>query len=139
MVVTRFMAGKFYDKYGARRNLNVGLLLMATGALITGTADTVFQFLLSSVVFGIAASICSPALFAWTADLANPVYKGRGMSTMFIALELGIVSGTFMTQMIYNNKPENFIYLFMATALLCVLGIVYLFLTRKIKTTISAD
>lgn len=136
MVITRFLSGKFYDRFGARRNLNVGLGLMLIGAIITGTSTTVEQFLFSSVIFGIASSICSPALFAWTADLANPVFKGRGMSTMFIALELGIVSGTFMTQMVYDNNPDNFFNLFVATAGLCVVGIAYLFFTRRIKRDI---
>lgn len=133
MVVTRFLAGKFYDRYGARRNLSIGLTLMAIGTIITGTSTTVTQFLISSVVFGVAASICSPALFAWTADLANPKYKGRGMSTMFIALELGIVAGTFSSQMIYNNDPTNFIYLFIWAAALCAGGIIYLAFTRRSK------
>ncbi len=139
MIVTRFMSGKFYDKYGARRNLNVGLTLMMIGAIITGTSTTVEQFLFSSIVFGIASSICSPALFAWTADLANPIYKGRGMSTMFIALEIGIVSGTFMTQRLYDNNPANFIILFSATAGLCVLGVIYLSLTRRNKIATNSQ
>ncbi len=116
-----------------RRNLNVGLTLLILGAIVTGTSDTVTQFLLSSIIFGIGASICSPALFAWTADLANPAYKGRGMSTMFIALELGIASGTFLTQQVYNNNPANFFRLFITLAAVCAVGIAYLFLTRRVK------
>lgn len=136
-VITRFVAGKFYDKYGARRNLNVGLLLLIVGALLTGTSTTVAQFLFSGVVFGVAAGICSPALFAWTADLSNPIFKGRGMSTMFIALELGIAGGNFVTQQIYDNKPENFLKLFIAIAILCVIGMAYLFLTKRIRAKVS--
>lgn len=134
MIVTRFLSGKFYDKFGPRKNLNVGLVLLITAALITGTSDTIAQFLFSSIVFGIAASICSPALFAWTADLANPIFKGRGMSTMFIALELGIASGTFLTQKIYNNNPDNFLQLFGTMAGICALGVVYLFLTKRFSS-----
>ena len=139
MVVTRFVAGKYYDKYGARRNLYVGLSLMILGLLVTATSLTVAQFLLSSVIFGIAASICSPAIFAWTADLADPTYKGRGMSTMFIALELGIASGALLTQLVYNNDYANFFNLFAITALFCLVGILYLYLTRRIKPAISSE
>lgn len=137
MVVTRFLSGKFYDKFGPRKNLNVGLFLLIVAAFITGTSTTISQFLLSSVVFGVAASICSPALFAWTADLANPLFKGRGMSTMFIALELGIASGTFLTQQVYNNNPANFFALFSVMAGICALGIVYLFLTKRFSSNSS--
>ena len=136
-VITRFVAGKFYDKYGAQRNLNLGLTLLIVGALLTGTSTTVSQFLLSGIVFGVAGGICSPALFAWTADLSNPVFKGRGMATMFIALELGIAAGNYGTQKIYNNNPANFLNLFLAMSVLCVIGIVYLFFARRIKQTNS--
>lgn len=137
MVVTRFMSGKFYDKFGARRNLYFGLSLMIIGVLVTGTSTTVEQFLFSSILFGIAASICSPALFAWTADLSNPIFKGRGMSTMFIALELGIASGAYLTQIVYNNNYDNFFKLFFVTSVLCALGIVYLVLTKGRKREVS--
>ncbi|MDG1915817.1 MAG: MFS transporter [Crocinitomix sp.] len=136
-VITRFVAGKYYDKYGAHRNLNIGLFLLIVGALLTGTSTTVTQFLLSGIVFGIAGGICSPALFAWTADLANPIFKGRGMSTMFIALELGIAAGNYGTQKIYNNNPDNFLNLFIVMAVLCLVGIVYLFFARRIKRSNS--
>jgi MFS family permease len=137
MIVTRILSGRFYDLFGARRNLYLGLSLMILGGLVTGTSTTVFQFLLSSIIFGIAASICSPALFAWTADLAKPEFKGRGMSTMFIALEVGIASGTFLTQMVYQNDPDLIIMVFIVMAFLCFLGILYLYLTRHVKTSLS--
>lgn len=136
-VITRFVAGKFYDKYGARRNLYLGLTLLIVGALLTGSSTTVTQFLLSGIVFGVAAGICSPALFAWTADLSNPIFKGRGMSTMFIALELGIAAGNYMTQLIYDNKPKNFLTLYITVSGLCVLGMIYLVLTKRIKKQVS--
>ncbi|MFT5819997.1 MAG: MFS family permease [Crocinitomix sp.] len=132
-VITRFVSGKFYDKFGAHRNLNIGLVLLIIGALLTGTSTTVTQFLMSGIVFGIAAGITSPALFAWTADLANPAFKGRGMSTMFIALELGIAAGNFGTQQIYNNDPANFLNLFLTLSLICLVGIVYLFFARRMQ------
>lgn len=136
-VVTRFMAGKFYDRFGARKNLYVGLGLMILAAILTGTSTTVNQFMFSGVIYGISAGICSPAIFAWTADLANPIFKGRGMSTMFIALELGLASGAYLTQLLYNNNYDNIFALFTGAAVVCGLGILYLFLTKKRKSQVS--
>lgn len=129
VIVTRFIAGKFYDQFGPRRNLYVGLSLMIIAAIVTGTSTFVSQFLFSGILYGIAAGICSPVLFAWTADLANPAFKGRGMSTMFVALELGILSGAYTTQLVYNNDPSRFIDLFLVLAGLSAVGILYLILT----------
>jgi len=136
-VVTRFTAGKLYDRFGARRNLNVGLGLMILATFLTGTAQSVEQFMFSGVIYGIAAGICSPALFAWTADLANPIFKGRGMSTMFIALELGLASGAYLTQVLYNNDPGHIFALFIGAMVICGVGILYLLGTKERKRQVS--
>ena len=131
VVVTRFVAGKFVDLWGARKNLYISLSVLVVGCLITGSATTPSHFLLSSLVYGFGAAIGSPAIMAWTADIANPIFKGRGLGTMFIALELGFLSGNFIGQQIYQNDPNNFFKAFSAGAFLAALGVCYLFLTRK--------
>ena len=131
VVITRFLAGKFYDRFGARRNLYIGLSLIMVGAFLTGTAESVTQLMLSGIVYGIAAGICAPALLAWTADLADPLFKGRGMATMFIALELGIMTGAISTQLVYNNDYSKFFDLFMVMIGACAFGILFLIITGR--------
>ncbi|OIQ36490.1 MAG: hypothetical protein BM555_02580 [Crocinitomix sp. MedPE-SWsnd] len=133
VVFTRFIAGRFVDLWGARRNLYVSLSVLVIGCLVTGSAQSESHFLLSSLVYGFGAAIGSPAIMAWTADIANPVFKGRGMGTMFIALELGFLSGNFFGQMIYDNNPNNFFNAFLFAAVLGALGVIYLILTKKKK------
>ena len=89
--------------------------------------------MLGASLYGIGGGMMTPAIFAWTADLANPAFKGRGIGTMFIALELGIAIGGFITQKIYDNNPENFKLTYLFGVILCVIGLVYLWLTRKRK------
>ena len=133
VVLTRFVAGRFVDFWGARRNLYVSLSVLVIGCFVTGSAQSETHFLLSSLVYGFGAAIGSPAIMAWTADIANPVFKGRGMGTMFIALELGFLSGNFFGQLIYGNNPENFFNAFSFAAILAALGVLYLILTKKKK------
>ena len=133
VVLTRFIAGRFVDLWGARRNLYVSLSVLVIGCFVTGTATTETHFLLSSLVYGFGAAIGSPAIMAWTADIANPIFKGRGMGTMFIALELGFLSGNFFGQMIYDNNPDNFLKAFSFVAILAFVGLIYLILTNKKK------
>ncbi|MEX1001185.1 MAG: MFS transporter [Crocinitomicaceae bacterium] len=131
VVVTRFVAGKFVDKVGARKNLMVSLSILLIAALITGSAKSEVHFLLSSLVFGLGSAIGSPAVMAWTADLSNPKYKGRGMATMFIALELGFLFGNFMAQLIYDNNYDHFFKAFSFAAAMALAGILYLIWSRK--------
>lgn len=130
-VITRFLAGRFTDKYGARKNIFVGLSIMLFATLLTAFSLDMYQFYLSSILFGIGGGILSPSIFTWTADLSNPIFKGRGMSTMFIALELGFVAGTGLSQLIYRNNPSNFTEVFLMNSILCVLGVFYLIFTKR--------
>jgi MFS family permease len=131
VVVTRFVAGRFVDLWGARKNLYVSLSVLIIGCVVTGTATTPEHFLGSSLIYGFGAAIGSPAIMAWTADLSNPIYKGRGMATMFIALEVGFLCGNFLAQLIYDNDPNKFLDAFIAGACLSALGVIYLIFTRR--------
>jgi len=131
---TRFLAGKAADKYGYRNNLIVGLSIEIISGLLCAYASTPFEFLLAASLYGIGGGMMTPAIFAWTADLANPVFKGRGIGTMFIALEVGIATGGFVTQKIYDNNPENFKLTYLFGVLMCVIGLIYLWFTRNKKT-----
>ncbi|MFT4600900.1 MAG: MFS family permease [Arenicella sp.] len=125
-IVTRLVAGKTTDKFGARNNLLLCCLLLIFASYLTGTAETEFQFNIGAIIYGIGSGMGSPALFTWAADLANPLYKGRGMGTLFIALELGILFGNFLGQQLYNNNPANFDLAFMTGGGLCVLAFIFL-------------
>jgi len=130
---TRFLAGKAADKYGYRNNILVGLSIEIISGLICAYATTPFEFLLGASLFGIGGGMMTPAIFAWTADLANPVFKGRGIGTMFIALELGIALGGLLTQKIYDNNVANFKFAYLFGVLLCIVGLIYLWFTKKSK------
>lgn len=138
VIVTRFVAGKYVDKVGAKRNILLGLIVVMIACFITGSSTGKVQFLLSSLVFGFGTAVITPAIMAWTADLANPAYKGRGMATMFIALELGFLNGNFIAQQFYQNQRENIFLTFSVAAILIGLGITYLILfARKGRTSFN--
>ncbi|MGV6861984.1 MAG: MFS transporter [Putridiphycobacter sp.] len=129
-VGVRFFAGRFADKFGRRINVIIGLILYLTVGLMCANANSFTLFLSTAVLFGIGSGFVSPAIFAWTTDLANPRYKGRGIATMFIALEIGIAFGNFLAQKIYNNDINRFDLVFYTGAFLSLFGLVYLWLTR---------
>ncbi len=129
----RFFAGRFADKFGRRINILIGLSLYILVSIMCISATTSTLFLSSAVLFGIGSGFMSPAIFAWTTDLANPKFKGRGLATMFIALEIGIAVGNYIAQQLYQNKSENFSNVFYFGATLGIAGLIYMFFTRHSK------
>jgi MFS family permease len=64
-------------------------------------------FLAGAVVYGLGAGLNSPTLYAWTVDLSHPERRGRGIATMYIALEVGIGLGALLAGWIFDNQPAR--------------------------------
>ena len=125
-IVVRLVAGKLTDRFGPEKNMLASCVLLVLAALMTANATNQTTFELSSLLYGLGSGLASPALFTWTADISHPVHKGRGMATMFIALELGILTGNAIAQFFYDNNPENFDAAFYFGALLSAIAFVFL-------------
>lgn len=130
-ILTRLLTGRLIDLYGSRNNLYVCCALLIAASIVTGTASTSLQFEIGAALYGLGSGMGAPAIYTWTADISNPLYKGRGMATMFIALEVGILFGNFLGQTLYQNNPLNFPLAFGAGGILCLIGLIFLILTRK--------
>ncbi|MCB0476806.1 MAG: MFS transporter [Crocinitomicaceae bacterium] len=124
-MVVRVVAGKFSDKYGRRNNLIVGLLILAISMYLTGIAENATVYTLSAFSYGVATGINSPALFAWTSDLSDPRFKGRGLATLFICLEIGIGLGAFATNSFYKNTFETLQWMYVFGAFIALIGFVF--------------
>lgn len=129
-LAVRAIAGKLSDHFGRVPVVIVGSLIYSVSLILVGFATTHFIFYVSGVLFGIAAGITGPTIFAWTIDLADDRHRGRAMATMFIALEAGIGIGGVVSGYSYNNNPANFPISFTISAMLCFAAAVYLFIYR---------
>jgi len=125
-LLIRLSAGKLSDKYGRVPILMIGCFLYGISMMIVGFGSEIWIFYTGSFIFGIAAGLSSPTIFAWTIDLADEKHKGRAMSTMFIALEAGIGIGGVFAGYSYNNNPDNFIISFSLSGILAFVGVAYL-------------
>jgi MFS family permease len=136
-VAVRFFAGKASDKYGRVPVLKIGAAVLVLSMLTIGFAQSIFVFLLGGVLFGLSAGVNSPTVFAWTVDLSHEQRRGRGLATMYIALEMGIGLGAVISGWIYSGDPENFPYSFGIGALLAACALAYL-LSGKHKRQLKA-
>jgi MFS family permease len=129
-LLTRIIAGKLSDLYGRVPILMIGCTLYGITMITIGLSTEISVFYISSFMFGIAAGLSSPTIFAWTLDLADEKYKGRAMATMFIALEAGIGLGGLVAGYSYNNNPDNFVISFTISGFLAFCAAGYLMYYR---------
>jgi MFS family permease len=126
----RLIAGKASDYFGRRSVLMVSTAMAASAMLFMGFAETPAHLMIAVTVYGLAQGMTSPTLFAWATDLSDEQHKGRGISSLYIFMELGIGVGAFASGWLYGNEPENFLITFLFCSVLAGLAFVYLVFFR---------
>lgn len=126
-LLVRIVAGKASDKFGRIPVLKVGSFILLAAMLLLANTDNQVMFVISGAAFGFGVGICSPTIFAWTIDLSNEAHRGRGIATMYIALEIGIGMGAFLSGLIYNNDLANLTLVYYISASTVLFGLIYLY------------
>ncbi len=130
----RVLAGKASDKFGRENVLKVATFTLAVSMYLVGAATSFVSFIIAAVLFGLASGINSPTVFAWTIDLSSDKHRGRGLATMFIALEIGIGSGALLSGWLYGNEAEMFAPTFWIGGGLAALAFLYLIFSSRTST-----
>ena len=130
----RIIGGKASDKYGRKPVLMVSSITIVIAMIIIGLAKDQLQLIIGVTLYGFAQGATSPTLLAWATDLSDIKNKGRGLSTLYMFMELGIGVGAFASGFIYGNKTENFVITFAIAAALSFIAFVYLLRYRRPRT-----
>ncbi len=122
----RVAAGKSSDRYGRVAVLRYSAFAQVGAMMLITLTHSPAMLIAAAVVYGLSWGLNSPSLTAWTVDLVPDVHRGRGLATMFIALEFGIGSGAYLSQWIYDNQYARIFYPFYLSAALSLVAAVYL-------------
>ena len=125
-ICVRFFAGKASDIWGREVVLMAAASTLILAMVYISQADTKVDLLIGACIFGFAHGIAGPTVFAWTIDLARPGKLGRAIATTFIALEVGIFMGAFISGWMYGNEVERFGETFLLGASMAGIGLIIL-------------
>jgi MFS family permease len=127
-LIIRLVAGKASDRYGRVSVLRISTFFIIISMLVIGTANTTTQLIIGVTMYGFAQGSTSPTLLAWATDLSDDRFKGRGIASLYIFMELGIGLGAFISGWIYRNDPSQFFVTFSVSSGLAAAAFIYLFL-----------
>lgn len=125
-IFIRLFSSGLSDKIGRRKTLIIGGLFMVCSMVMLGYSKDWATYTAGSILFGVATGISSPTLFAWTADLSSFDRRGVGAGTLFIALEIGIMVGSFSTLFSYDNTLDSVPAVFLFGAFFSLFAVIYL-------------
>lgn len=125
-LTVRLVGGKASDYYGRKQVLLCSTILMAIAMLVVAFAENQLQLILGVTAYGFAQGATSPTLLAWATDLSNEKFKGRGLASLYIFMELGIGIGALASGFIYGNESSNFFLTFMICGIMALLAFLYL-------------
>ncbi len=125
-IAVRLFSSSLSDRIGRRQTLLIGFGFLTLSMFLLGFSDSILSYGLAAVIFGVATGISSPTLFAWTADLSHPERRGVGSGTMFIALEIGIMVGSALTLITYDNSLTSIKTTFIVAAGFSLASMIYL-------------
>ncbi len=123
----RITGGKVSDKYGRTNVIMVGGLILTLALLCTSIYTNVAYFIIGGILFGMAWGIISPSYQAWTVDLSAADARGRGIATMYIALEAGIGLGAVIPMFFYQNIATQIGHAFQFSAIFALLATLFIF------------
>jgi MFS family permease len=130
-LLVRLLGGKASDKWGRKSVLKVSSLTIASAMLIIAFADSRLMLIIGITLYGLGQGTTSPTLLAWATDLSQMNYKGRGIASLYIFMELGIGIGAFASGMIYDNQSANFFITFLVCSSLAATAFIYLMVHRS--------
>lgn len=130
-LLVRIIGGKLSDRFGRINILKVSTFTLFVSMVIIGFSQSPIWFFSGAFLFGLGYGLNSPTLFAWTIDLTPESSRGRGISTLFIFLEVGIGLGALLMGTFYNGMSERFPLLFAISAVFSLIAFLYLFISKK--------
>lgn len=129
----RLIAGKASDRYGRKKVVILSTLIMAVSMLVLALSTTSVMLITAIAMYGLAQGMTSPTLLAWATDLSDEKHRGRGISSLYIFMELGIGVGALLSGFIYANDPANFFVTFLTCSLLALTAFLYLVFLKTPK------
>jgi MFS family permease len=130
-LVVRVFFAKSSDKHGRIPIMMISCVTLIASMIMFALVQSVWIFVLASILFGIAWGFNTPTLMAWTVDLSHENFRGRAIATTYIALEAGIGIGALMSGYLYKGKEENMAISYYLSAILGAIALVYLWRMRK--------
>lgn len=125
-ILVRIPFSSLSEHIDRRKTMIAGLSVLVTSLFLIATSTEWVQYTVSAILFGVSTGITSPTIMAWMADLCPDDRRGVGSGTLFIALEIGVMTGSGLSLLLYDNTFGSIALLYFIGSAMALIAIVYL-------------
>ena len=100
IITSRFSSGKAVDRHGPRKIIVLCLSLLIIGFPILALVKNAWGFYFSAIILGFGNGVVWPTYQAMVNNIVDPSRRGAANSTVFMASDLGMGLGMFITGVI---------------------------------------
>lgn len=126
LMLSRIMAGKWYDKKGHFFVVPPGTVLIIVAMLLQVWLPNTFVLLLAGSIYGFGFGMVQPALQAWAVDKAAENRKAMANATFFSSFDLGVGLGAVIFGQI--AYLYNYQVIYMISACSVFISLIYYFI-----------
>ncbi len=106
----QYFGGKLADKFNRKKILVNGMLVATVFLFIVPWAKSFNELLLISLMFGVFSGVTFPALMALGVEAGNRVGMGSAMSTLNMAMSIGMIIAPVMSGFIVDTLGINYVF-----------------------------
>jgi MFS family permease len=108
-LLVRVFSGKLSDRLGRATGVAIGTSFQVCAMIMLFYNKAFFT---AAVLYGIGQGFNAPSLFAWAGDVSTISTRGRSLSMLFMALEIGIIIGGLGSGWILNRSSTGYHWVF---------------------------
>jgi MFS family permease len=136
-LLVRLLSGKISDSLGRPYSTAIGAVFQIISMLflLFPFLGYSYSFYASAAFYGIGQGFNAPSLFAWASDVATTENRGKALSTIFIALETGVIIGGLMAGKIITQWKLGYNWVFGMNLITFILSLIFsLIFIAKIRS-----
>lgn len=122
MVFSRFLFGKSYDRYGAKRTLFPALATGSISLLLLCFSPNSFGFVAGAVLYGICYGVAIPILSAESVRMAPKNQQGSALAVYYVGYDVGIGIGALFWGILIDAAGYTPVILIAALFLIAAVG-----------------
>jgi MFS family permease len=121
-LLVRVFSGKLSDRLGSAAGIAIGSAFQMVALLLLFYQSA---FFVAAFLYGVGQGFNAPSLFAWAGSVSTPETRGRALSMLFMALEIGVIIGGVGTGWILNLSKNSYHLVFGFCAIASLMALAF--------------